>query len=67
VVDEDGLVVPVSKCLLKELRAEAEARGMDAADMKRPELTSAIKVGCLLRRWHKVVCRRAKCRQEIAL
>jgi hypothetical protein len=44
-VDEDGLVVPISKCLLKELRAEAEARGItNAADMKRPELTAAIKV-----------------------
>lgn len=47
VVDDDGLVVPVSKCTVKELRAEATARGTtDAAGMKRPELTALIKVGC---------------------
>jgi hypothetical protein len=46
VVDDDGLVVPVSKCSMKELRAEAAARGAaNAADMKRPELTAMIKVG----------------------
>jgi hypothetical protein len=55
VVDDDGLVMPISKCSMKELRAEAEARGMNAADMKRPELTAAIKVcicggGGILRR-----------------
>jgi hypothetical protein len=44
VVDDDGLVVPISKCSIKELRAEAEARGTDAAGMKRPELTQVIKV-----------------------
>ena len=45
-VDDDGLVVPVSKCTVKELRAEATARGTtDAAGMKRPELTALIKVG----------------------
>ncbi|WIA11381.1 hypothetical protein OEZ85_011501 [Tetradesmus obliquus] len=44
VVDDDGLVVPVSKCTVKELRAEATARGTtDAAGMKRPELTALIK------------------------
>lgn len=45
VVDDDGLIVPVSKCSMKELRAEAAARGAaNAADMKRPELSAAIKV-----------------------
>ncbi|KAF6261647.1 hypothetical protein COO60DRAFT_743720 [Scenedesmus sp. NREL 46B-D3] len=44
VVDDDGLIVPVSKCSMKELRAEAAARGAaNAADMRRPELSAAIK------------------------
>lgn len=46
VVDEGGSIVPVSKCTVKELRAEAEARSiMGAQDMKKPELAAAIKVG----------------------
>jgi hypothetical protein len=53
VVDDDGLVVPVSKCTVKELRAEAEARGAaNAAEMKRPELTAYIKVGWRMRGVH---------------
>lgn len=45
VIDEAGLIVPVSKCTMKELRAEAKARDLqDAEDMKRPELVQAIKV-----------------------
>lgn len=50
VVDEDGFIIPIAKCTVKELRAEAEARQIvGAKDMKRPDLTSAIKVcgiGC---------------------
>jgi len=46
VVDEDGFIIPIAKCTVKELRAEAEARQIvGAKDMKRPDLTSAIKVG----------------------
>lgn len=46
VVDDDGLVVPVSKCTIKELRAEAEGRGVpDTKDMKRADLTAVVKVG----------------------
>lgn len=46
VVDEGGSIVPVSKCTVKELRAEAEARSiMGAQEMKKPELAAAIKVG----------------------
>ncbi|KAF8065665.1 pentatricopeptide repeat-containing protein [Scenedesmus sp. PABB004] len=44
VVGDDGLVVPLAKATLKQLRAEAEARGVaDPGAMKRPELTAALK------------------------
>lgn len=44
-VDEGGSIVPVAKCSVKELRAEAEARQiLGAKEMKKPELASAIKV-----------------------
>lgn len=44
-VDDSGRVIPVSKATIKELRAEAEARGAaDAGDLKRPELVALIKV-----------------------
>lgn len=46
VIDDAGIIVPISKCTIKELRAEAKARDIDGAeDMKRPELLQAIKVG----------------------
>jgi hypothetical protein len=46
VVDEGGSIIPVSKCTVKELRAEAEARSiLGFKEMKRPELSTAIKVG----------------------
>lgn len=45
VVDEGGSIVPVAKCSVKELRAEAEARQIvGAKEMKKAELASAIKV-----------------------
>lgn len=37
--------MPVAKCTLKQLRAEAEARGMEGTkEMKRPELVAAVNV-----------------------
>lgn len=45
VVGEAGSIIPVAKCTVKELRAEAEARNiMGFKEMKRPELATAIKV-----------------------
>jgi hypothetical protein len=45
VVDEGGFILPVSKCSVKELRAEAEARGIAGSkEMKKPELLTTIKV-----------------------
>jgi hypothetical protein len=52
VVDEGGSIVPVAKCSVKELRAEAEARQIvGAKDMKKAELASAIKVCAVAGCW----------------
>lgn len=45
-VDDNGLIVPVAKLSIKELRAEVEARGViGGEDMKKAELTAVVKVG----------------------
>jgi hypothetical protein len=45
VVDESGRVVPAAKLTMKQLRAEAAARGMaDVRDLKKAELAEAVKV-----------------------
>ncbi len=48
-MDDSGRVVPLSRATVRELRAEATARGIaEAAALKRPELTAALKVLLLL-------------------
>jgi len=45
VVDDTGMIVPVSKLSIKELRAEVEARDVvGGEDMKKAELTAVVKV-----------------------